>query len=87
LEVFESKEIVSLLQRGQYLGVWGVRTPDGKQALAAAIFDDEYPGSNIIKITDEKLLVKLKALKGQVDTRTNLPVFYYEYLEVFRNRL
>ena len=31
---------------GQYLGLLSVRTPDGKMVLAAAVFDDIYPGSN-----------------------------------------
>jgi len=51
--------------------------------LAAAVFDDIYPGSNFIEITDEKLLVKLRNIKGQfhnVDGTGDLPLFYYEYL-------
>jgi hypothetical protein len=51
--------------------------------LAAAVFDDIYPGSNFIEITDEKLLAKLRNIKGQfhnVSGTGDLPVFYYEYL-------
>ncbi|MFZ1139234.1 MAG: hypothetical protein WAN76_08655 [Candidatus Sulfotelmatobacter sp.] len=68
---------------GQYLGLLSVRTPDGKIVLAAAVFDDIYPGSNFIDITDEKLLAKLRNIKGQfhnVAGTDDLPVFYYEYL-------
>lgn len=68
---------------GQYLGLHSVRTPDGKIVLAAAVFDDIYPGSNFIEITDEKLLAKLRNIKGQfhdVPGTGDLPVFYYEYL-------
>jgi len=51
--------------------------------LAAAVFDDIYPGSNLIEITDERLLAKLRNIKGQfhnVPGTGDLPVFYYEYL-------
>jgi hypothetical protein len=68
---------------GQYLGLQSVRTPDDKMVLAAAVFDDIYPGSNLIEITDEKLLAKLRNIKGQfhnVPGTSDLPVFYYEYL-------
>ena len=68
---------------GQYLGLLSVRTPDGKMVLAAAVFDDIYPGSNLIEITDERLLAKLRNIKGQfhnVPGTGDLPVFYYEYL-------
>jgi hypothetical protein len=68
---------------GKYLGLLSVRTPDGKMVLAAAVFDDIYPGSNLIEITDERLLAKLRNIKGQfhnVPGTGDLPVFYYEYL-------
>jgi hypothetical protein len=68
---------------GQYLGLLSVRTPGGKMVLAAAVFDDIHPGSNLIEITDEKLLAKLRSIKGQfhdVPGTGDLPVFYYEYL-------
>ncbi|MGB9202601.1 MAG: hypothetical protein WCB94_01370, partial [Terriglobales bacterium] len=68
---------------GQYLSLLNVRTPDGKMVLAAAVFDDIYAGSNFIKITDKKLLAKLRNIKGQfhnVPGTGDLPVFYYEYL-------
>jgi hypothetical protein len=68
---------------GQYLGLLSLRTPDGKLVLAAAVFDDMYPGSNFIDITDEELLAKLRNIKGQshnVPGTDDLPVFYYEYL-------
>ncbi len=68
---------------GQYLGLHSVPTPDGKLVLAAAVFDDIYPGSNFIEITDEKLLAKLRNIKGQfhdVPGTGDLPVFYYEFL-------
>jgi hypothetical protein len=68
---------------GKYLDLLSVRTPDGKMVLAAAVFDDIYPGSNLIEITDERLLAKLRNIKGQfhnVPGTGDLPVFYYEYL-------
>jgi hypothetical protein len=68
---------------GQYLGLLSVRTPDGKMVLAAAVSDDIYPGSNLIEITDERLLAKLRNIKGQfhnVPGTGDVPVFYYEYL-------
>ncbi|HLV85497.1 MAG TPA: hypothetical protein VKV39_00880 [Candidatus Sulfotelmatobacter sp.] len=68
---------------GQYLNLLSVRTPDGKIALAAAVFDDIYPGSNFIEITDEMLRAKLRNIKGQshnVSGTGDFPVFYYEYL-------
>lgn len=68
---------------GKYLGLLSVRTPDGKMVLAAAVFDDIYPGSKLIEITDERLLAKLRNIKGQfhnVPGTGDLPVFYYEYL-------
>jgi hypothetical protein len=68
---------------GQYLGLLSVRTPDDKMVLAAAVFDDIHPGSNLIEITNEKLLAKLRNIKGQfhdVPGPGDLPVFYYEYL-------
>lgn len=68
---------------GQYLSLLSVRTPDDKMVLAAAVFDDIYSGSNLIEITDEKLLAKLRNIKGQfhnVPGTGDLPVFYYEYL-------
>jgi hypothetical protein len=68
---------------GQYLGLLSVRTPDDKMVLAAAVFDDIHPGSNLIEITDEKLLAKLRNIKGQfhdVPGTGDLPLFYYEYL-------
>ena len=57
-----------------------VRTLDGKMVLAAAVFDDIYPGSNFIEITDEKLLAKLRNIKGQFYDEDGRPIFYYEYL-------
>jgi hypothetical protein len=68
---------------GQYLNLLSVPTPDGKIVLTAAVFDDIYPGSNFIEITDEMLLAKLRNVKGQfhnVPGTGDLPVFYYEYL-------
>jgi hypothetical protein len=68
---------------GQYLGLLSVGTPDGKMVLAAAVFDDIYPGSSFIEITDEKLLAKLRDIKGQfhnVPGTGDRPVFYYEHL-------
>jgi hypothetical protein len=68
---------------GKYLGLLSVRAPDGKMVLAAAVFDDIHPGSNLIEITDERLLAKLRNIKGQfhnVPGTGDLPVFYYEYL-------
>jgi len=58
-----------------------VPTPDGNgKAYALSIRDDEFPGSAIIKITDEKLLAKLRSIKGQF-TYCGLPVYYYEYCQ------
>jgi hypothetical protein len=68
---------------GQYLSLLSVPIPDGKMVLAAAVSDDIYPGSNFIEITDEKLLAKLRNIKGQfhnVPKTGDFPVFYYEYL-------
>ena len=53
----------SITVGGKYLGLLSVRTPDGKMVLAAAVFADIYPGSNLIEITDEKLLAKLRSIK------------------------
>lgn len=68
---------------GQYLSLLSLHTPDGKMVLAAAVFDDIHPGRNLVEITDEKLLAKLRNIKGQfhdVPGTGDLPVFYYEYL-------
>jgi hypothetical protein len=68
---------------GEYLSLRSVGTPDGKMVLAAAVFDDIYPGSNFVEITDEKLLAKLRNIKGQfhnVPGTGDIPVFYYENL-------
>jgi hypothetical protein len=68
---------------GQYLGLLSVHTADDKMVLAAAVFDDIHPGSNLIEITDEKLVAKLRNIKGQfhdVPGTGDVPVFYYEYL-------
>ena len=55
-----------------------MRTSNGN-ACALSIKDDEFPGSNIVEITDEKLLEKLRSVKGQLVLQ-GLPVFYYEHL-------
>jgi hypothetical protein len=44
-----------------------------------SIRDDEFPGSDLIEITDEKLLEKLRSVNGQF-TCSGRPVFYYDHL-------
>jgi hypothetical protein len=44
-----------------------------------SVRDDEFPGSSLIEVTDEKLLEKLRSVNGQF-TCHGLPVFYYEHL-------
>ena len=86
MDFWKSKEWQELsgLLTTAYLNLLSVRTPDGKMVLVAAVFDDEYPGSNFIETTDEKLLAKLRNIKGQFHNNVpgtgDLPVFYYEYL-------
>jgi hypothetical protein len=48
-------------------------------ACVLSIKDDEFPGSNIVEVTDEKLLEKLRSVNGQL-VYEGLPVFYYEHL-------
>jgi hypothetical protein len=44
-----------------------------------SIREDEFPGSDLIEITDEKLLEKLRSVNGQF-TCFGRPVFYYDHL-------
>src|ERR1700747_3457943 len=48
-------------------------------AYSLSVRDGEFPDSNIIVVTDEKLLAKLRSINGQF-FHEGLPVFYYEYL-------
>lgn len=60
----------------------GVKTSDNHTyAWCLSIQDDEFPGSAIIAVRDEKLLAKLRSVKGQF-VHQGLPVFYYEYCEI-----
>jgi hypothetical protein len=70
-----------------FLGFETVSTPNG-DACCLSIRDDETPGSNIIKITDENLLAKLRSIKGQYFLKwppqlkhfPEPPIFWHEYL-------
>ena len=61
-----------------HLSLEGHHTPNG-HVWSLSIRDGEFPGSNIIVVTDEKLLAKLRSINGQF-VLEGLPVFYYEHL-------
>jgi hypothetical protein len=80
------QELLRMLAPGQWSTLESVSAPDGHgYAYALSIREDEVPGSPIIAVTDEKLLAKLRSVKGQFVYRSNpwnrgLRVYYYEYL-------
>jgi hypothetical protein len=61
---------------GPCIALW---SPARGHVYVLIIQDDDFPGSNLIEITDEKLLEKLRSVNGQF-TSGKLPVFYYEHL-------
>ncbi len=71
-------EILAMLVPGQWLTLVGASMPNGG-AYSLSVRDDEVPGSNIIAVTDEELLVKLRSVKGQF-AYLAYPVFCYEHL-------
>lgn len=84
-EFFDSslcKEITKLMRVGWAIGMeWrkaasGTPTPTG-HILVIDIMDNEAPGSNPVKITDETLLEKLRSIKGQYSYKNN-PVYHYD---------
>jgi len=63
----------------------GVEMPIGN-VFALSVRDDEFPGSNLVKITNEDLLAKLRVFKGQFCTSAHpsmpptIPIYWYEHL-------
>lgn len=84
-EFFDSplyREIFELMRVGESIGMdWrkaasGTPTPTG-HILVLDIKDNETPDSDPVEITDEKLLEKLRSIKGQYSHKGN-PVYYYD---------
>ena len=73
------RELLALLTPDQHLVWQGLQAPTIGHVYALSIRNDEYPGSDLVAVTNEKLLAKLRSVKGQfVDG--GLRIFYYEYL-------
>ena len=73
------EELLAMLAPCQWLALNAVVATDGHGDAYALSVRDYGPNNNAIIVTDEKLLTKLRSVKGQfVDE--GLPVFYYEYL-------
>jgi len=51
-------------------------TPTG-HILVLSVVEEDGPCSELVEITDEKVLEKLRSLKGQYSIRGN-PIYYYE---------
>lgn len=86
----ETNELQAMLSPGQSIAFARVPAPDGNgdaYALYVAELEDGFffPGCAIIAVTDEKLLAKLRTIKGQYVyrfQRWTVPVFYYEYCKM-----
>jgi hypothetical protein len=91
-----SREIQAILRSGQSIAFEHVPAPDGSARDAYALYVTDSPPDafipyspvpdmelrpSIIALTDEKLLAKLRSIKGQF-TYMGFPLFYYEYCEV-----
>jgi hypothetical protein len=61
-----------------YLILEAVPAPTG-YVYALYLSEDECPGSDLMELTDEKLLDKLRSVNGQF-TYERTPVCYYEHL-------
>ena len=81
-----SRELQAMLAPGQWLTFALVPSPDGNgKAYALSVSEDEFPGSPIIAVTDEKLLAKLRTVRGQFVYRwrgSRTPIYYYEYCKI-----
>ena len=81
-----SSEVRAMLSPGQCLIFQRVPSPDGHgDAYGLSIQDGEEPGSAIIAVTEEKLLAKLRSIKGQYVFRYQhwtVPIYYYEYCKI-----
>jgi predicted RNA-binding Zn-ribbon protein involved in translation (DUF1610 family) len=86
----QTNELQAMLAPGQSIAFARVPAPVGNgdayalyvAELVAGFF---FPGCAIIAVTDEKLLAKLRSIKGQYIYRYKhwgVPVFYYEYCEI-----
>jgi len=75
-------ELLTMLPPGQHLGLESVHAPIG-HVYSLSVRDDEFPGSNIIAVTDEQLLAKLRSVKGQF-VHGGLRIFYHEYCPLRR---
>jgi hypothetical protein len=82
----QDSELRAMLSPGQWLIFQCVPSPDGHgDAYALSIQDGEEPGCAIIAVTEEKLLAKLRSIKGQYVFRYQhwtVPIFYYEYCKM-----
>jgi len=82
----QDSELRAMLSPGQWLIFQRVPSPVGHgDAYALSIQDGEEPGSAIIAVTEEKLLAKLRSIKGQYVFRYQhwtVPIFYYEYCKI-----
>jgi predicted RNA-binding Zn-ribbon protein involved in translation (DUF1610 family) len=84
------REVETMLPPGQGIAFARVPAPDGNgdaYALYVAELVDGFffPGCPIVAVTDEKLLAKLRSVKGQYIYRYEqwaVPVFYYEYCKM-----
>ena len=73
------RELLAMLTPDQHLVWQDLQAPTIGHVYALSIRNDEYPGSDLVEVADEKLLTKLRSVKGQfVDN--GRPIFYYEYL-------
>ncbi len=73
----ECQGIVNLLPRGVCLTLLSIQTPNGT-VCAFSVMGDEF-GNDLVEVTDENLLAKLRDIKGQY-VWDRYPVFWYEHL-------
>ena len=71
-----------MLAPDQYLALETFCTPNG-HVYELSVRDSEFRSSNVIAVTDERLLTKLRSVNGQyvyVYKQFRTPIFYCEYL-------
>lgn len=72
----ERGELLAMLAPGQFLALERVHAG----YVSLSVRDGETASSNIVAVTDEKLLAKLRSVKGQfVHEIWEFPIFYYEH--------
>jgi hypothetical protein len=69
------EELIAILAPGQWLAL-----KSAENAWCLSVRDWRHPRSFASVVTDEKLLAKLRRVKGQFIDE-GLPVFYHEYNE------